>query len=450
MKWFRILGFLLTLAVCQRVQAQTATVTWGTTYQTIDGFGAASIFLHGNSNLASHMGLFFNPSTGVGYSILRVEVPDDGSCTTVNSTCAGDLTTMNAALAINPALRIFATSLSPPASMKTNANTFCTAGPGNGALLPGSYAAFATYLANYVKSVAAQGISLYAVSITNEPNYCASYDAALWTAAQIDTFVRVNLGPTFAANGITTKIMLPESDTSSTLAGLANTTMTDSSAVGYVGLVATHDYSGSGNLGTTAQVVTYTTGGKNFWETEVSDYDTFDATITSGLIYAKEIHDWMTGSNLNAWNFWWLVGLNGNNEGLIDNATSVVAKRLYTIGNFAKFVRPGWVRIDATATPQALVLVSAYKDPSSGNFAIVVINRNGSSVSQDFSLVGYTTSSATPWITSASLNLTQQSIISVSGNSFSYTLPADSVTTFFGVAANADPNPPAGLKATVH
>ena len=326
-----ILAALLLGLLPMALHAQTATVTWGTTFQTLDGFGASSIVLDGNSNLASHMSLFFNTSTGMGYSILRVEVPDDGSCTTVNSTCAGDLTTMNAALAINPALRIFATPLSPPASMKTNASTTCTAGAGNGALLSGSYAAFATYLANYVKSVAAQGITLYAISVQNEPNYCPSYAGALWTAAQLDTFIKTNLGPTFAANSITVKVMMPESTGSAELAGLANTTMTDGSAVGYVGLVATHDY----DVSEVASPVTYTTGGKNFWETEVSDFNTFDPTITSGLTYAKEIHDWMVGSNLNAWNWWWLVGLNGDNEGLIDNATSVVAKRLYTIGNWS-------------------------------------------------------------------------------------------------------------------
>jgi glucuronoarabinoxylan endo-1,4-beta-xylanase len=39
---------------------------------------------------------------------------------------------------------------------------------------------------------------------------------------------------------------------------------------------------------------------------------------------------------------------------------------------------------------------------------------------------------ATPWITSSSLNLASQSSVSVSSNSFTYILPADSVTTLVG------------------
>jgi glucuronoarabinoxylan endo-1,4-beta-xylanase len=436
---------VLLLSLTLLAKAQTATITWSTTYQTIDGFGASSMFLDQNTpNLAKNMGLFFNSSTGVGFSILRVELPDDGSCSTVNSACAGDIGTMNAALAINPSLRIFATPLSPPASMKTNGSTICNTGSGNASLITGDYGAYATYLTNYVKSVAAQGITLYAISVQNEPDYCpTTYDGAVWTAAEIDSFVKNNLGPDFAAASITVKIMLPESDESSDLASMANTTMTDSGAVGYVGLVATHDYASP----PTANPVTYATGDKNFWETEASDFNKFDATMTSGLSYAKAITDWMSGSNLNSWNFWWLVGLNGDNEGLVDNASSVIAKRTYTMGNFSKFVRPNWVRVSATETPTAGVYITAYKDPVSGTFAIVAVNTTGSSQNMTFSFDGFTSTTVAPWLTDTNNNLAQQSSITAS-SSFTATLGASSVTTFVG-QAETGASPPAPTNLTI-
>jgi glucuronoarabinoxylan endo-1,4-beta-xylanase len=440
----KLLPFLA-LLLCPAAFPQTATVSFGTVNQTIDGFGAASIFLQGNSNLSSNLGLFYGTGSGqLNYSILRVQIPDGaggsltGDCSTVNTACAGDVTTINTVLTLNPNVKIFATSLSPPASMKSNGSTTCSGGAGSGSLLAGSYSAYATWLVNYVKSVnplLTGGATIYAISIQNEPNYCPSYDGALWTAANFDTFIKTNLGPAMASAGLTTLVMFPETSGSSSLASIANTTMTDGSAVGYVGLVATHDYDNAGLTPPTANPITYTTGGKNYWETEVSDFNSFDATMYRGVYVAQQIHAWMTGSNLNAWNFWWLVGLNGDNEGLIDNTSSVTSKATYTIGNWAKFVRPGWSRIGATANPQSGVYITAFKAPTGGQFVVVAINQNGSGTSQTINgLTGVTT--LTPWVTSASLNLAAQSSVSVSSGSVTYTLPADSVTTFVGSVAS--------------
>jgi hypothetical protein len=75
--------------------------------------------------------------------------------------------------------------------------------------------------------------------------------------------------------------------------------------------------------------------------------------------------------------------------------------------------------------------VSAYKNPSSGDYAIVVVNQNSATEALNFSLTGFAASTVvTPWITSASLNLIAQTAVPVSNNAFSYTVPASSVTTF--------------------
>jgi hypothetical protein len=100
------------------------------------------------------------------------------------------------------------------------------------------------------------------------------------------------------------------------------------------------------------------------------------------------------------------------------------------VGNFSKFVRPGFYRIGASATDNNLQ-VSAYNDPLTGKFAIVVINPYGS-LTTTFALDGFSANSVTPWVTSASLNLEPQPALSVNGSSFSYTLPASSVVTFVG------------------
>ena len=464
----RILGTLLLLSVFSlKVQAQTATVTWGTVYQKIEGFGAYDDGQYGINLTPAQLDQVFSTTAtpGAGLSLLRTQVPDGGSnhpgnCSSIGTGCSVTITDLQGAIARGA--KVWATSWSPPASLKSNGSVICNTGSGNASLNASSYSAFATWQSNYIASLSAVGIPLYVISVQNEPDYCpTTYEGAVWTAAQFDTYVKTNLGPTLAANGQSgVKIMMPETGHSNELSSYADTAFTDSAALAYLSIAATHDYdydSSTGGFQINLSQSTYPNAqsdGKELWETEVfgqisGNSGTYDPSITDALGWAQNIHSWMVNANANAWHWWTITGPETDNEALYGTDQTTPAKRLWAIGNYSRFVRPGFVRIDATATPQAGVLVSAYKQTSSGNFAIVVINHNASSVSQGFSLVGFTTSSVAPWITSASLNLIQQSNMSVSGNSFSYTLPADSVTTFVGVAGGAAPSPPADLKVTV-
>jgi glucuronoarabinoxylan endo-1,4-beta-xylanase len=142
-------------------------------------------------------------------------------------------------------------------------------------------------------------------------------------------------------------------------------------------------------------------------------------------------------ANANAWHYWWLIDspTNRDNEGL-SMPNGKPTKRLYMMGNFSKFIRPGYYRIDATADPTVGILVSAYKDSALGNFAIVAINSNRSKTTLNFSFDGFTASTVTPWITDPALNLVKRSAVSA-GAGFMYSLPADSVTTFIGAGVSS-------------
>src|SRR5208283_2577670 len=167
MKWFRILGFLLTMAVCQNVQAQTATVNWTTTHQGIDGFGVWSD-TYVETLSTTQINQVFSTSTGAGLSLLRVQVPDadttgndnPGDCSSVGVACSGTVTDMQNAIA--QGAKVWATAWSPPASMKvinvaggTPPNVFCMQGSNTTSLAVGSYSAYAQWLANYISSLAA-------------------------------------------------------------------------------------------------------------------------------------------------------------------------------------------------------------------------------------------------------------------------------------------------------
>ena len=404
-------GHLTSAAATLTVSSHpTVTVNWSDVHQQIDGFGAASVST-GDGITDSQADLFWSTTAGVGLSLLRVQIQTDGTYP--------DLATMQKAQ--DRGVRIWGTPWSPAASMKSNGST-----NNGGSLLATDYQAYANYLSSYVQGLKnSYGISLYALSIQNEPDYTASWQSCIWTGQQFHDFLGNNLLPTFAKNGVTTKIMMPEE--SGWKFDLATTTLDDSVTAAGVSIIAGHNYDG-------ASAAPYPLGqnqGKHLWETEVSSFEAFDPSMTNGLRWAQKINDWMTIANANAWHYWWLIDGNSDNEALL-GPSGQTTKRLYVMGNYSKFVRPGYYRIGASASPVSGISVSAYKDPSTGKFAIVAINQNASAVTLDFALSGFTANTVVPWVTSASLNLVEQPSITVGGSAFVATLPAASVTTFVG------------------
>jgi len=112
-------------------------------------------------------------------------------------------------------------------------------------------------------------------------------------------------------------------------------------------------------------------------------------------------------------------------------------KRSYVIGQWSRFVRPGWLRI-GVSNHSAAVLITAFKNPKDGSFAVVAVNPSTKKIPQEFALRGFRTDSVTPWITSQQSSLSPQVPVAVRGDNFSYTLPALSVTTFSGTITKAE------------
>ncbi|UED88735.1 RICIN domain-containing protein [Streptomyces profundus] len=108
------------------------------------------------------------------------------------------------------------------------------------------------------------------------------------------------------------------------------------------------------------------------------------------------------------------------------------------MAQFARFVRPGYVRIEATANPASNLYVSAYRGGES-NVVVVAINKGTSAVNQQFSLANTSASSATYWLTDASRNVAPQGTVNVSNGSFTAALPARSITTFVTSVSGGSP-----------
>jgi glucuronoarabinoxylan endo-1,4-beta-xylanase len=144
---------------------------------------------------------------------------------------------------------------------------------------------------------------------------------------------------------------------------------------------------------------------------------------------AKEIHDSMTVASHNAYLWWWVRDWPALNSftGLID-ANNNLKPAGYAMAHYSKFIRPGYVRCNATYNPSSNIYVSAYE--GSDHFVIVALNMGSSSVDQPFTIQNATVTSFTAWQTSPTENLAQMGTVDASSGSFTYTLPGQSITTF--------------------
>jgi glucuronoarabinoxylan endo-1,4-beta-xylanase len=437
-------------------------VDWNNLHQRIDGFGASSAWqgtwtstqadlLFSTNNGISYTDTKGTNGTynGIGLSLLRNHISFAGSASSNAIPSTSETSIMQMAQA-RGAL-VWSTPWTPAAGFKSTNDIYDTNRATGGGVNGGSYNGngnnttnlnYASQLANYVVSMKNQGITLYAISVQNEPDAnVTSYEACQWSGAQIRDFV-TNLHNAMVTKGVSaTRIIIPESENWSSKPGLYTPTLSDPNAAADVSIIADHNYDNCPPSGTPASL---STSGKSLWETEVAKLNcagSFDGSITDGIYWAGRIHLFMTVAQANAWHYWWLVSDNPDNEGLTDNSSAtngVLAKRMFVLGQWSRFVRPGYYRIDANNSGTAQI--SAYKDTNSGLFAIVAINPNSTDVNQTFNLTNFSATSVTPWITSSNLSLASQTPVPLTGASFTYMLPALSVVTFVGQGVGSASN----------
>jgi glucuronoarabinoxylan endo-1,4-beta-xylanase len=367
---------------------------------------------------AAQQTLLFDPVNGIGLTLLRVGI-ESASGTSVIMGTAG--------LTDGPAItkfggKVWAAPWSPPATDKNNDNV--NGGTSTNTLKTADYEAWATTLAAFPAYYKAQtGVDLYAVSAQNEPDFNATYEACLYSASQLVSFIDV-LGPKLAALNPPVKVLAAEPDNWGNLwggDGYGPAINADSAASSYVGPIATHDYGGT-SAGTYARPAPPASNTHHVWETECTPSGT-DAITTATMIYAA----FATGG-ASAWHYWWT-------ESLLPNGAANPPPQLYAMGNFSKFVRPGYVRIGVTGAPTpsgTVPLVVAFTNPTDSTVAIVVVNGGGA---QQISLFVSGTawpSTVTPYVTSATAKLTPGTAITLTAARFSASLAAQSVTTFVG------------------
>jgi glucuronoarabinoxylan endo-1,4-beta-xylanase len=431
------IGTFIAYAVWKVSPSAHIAVDWGTTYQTIDGFGASSA---GDVDTLSPglMDIFYATSNSdLGLDFIRLKIypnltdceGDEGAGNCAKVAAGPTLSTpdlANAQAAIARGARVVAGEWSPPGPMKTSGGY-----QGGGAFKGDSsnYSDLASLQAAFVDEMAkTYHIPIYALSPQNEPDVIEPYPTCSWTAQQYHDYVPY-LAAALAKTGHSdVKILIAEKSTWATT--YDTVAMNDPAVAADIAILAEHAY------GSSASRLTWNNfTHQHIWQTEVSDFGPHDGSIKNALIYAKQIHDWLTVADVNAW-FWWALK---DDQGETHNCclgdlNGTIAKRAYAIGNWSRFVGPGWQRIGVTNSGP--LLITAFKGPKQ-QFAVVVVNNRRWPVwRQTFTLSGVTARRApiTPWLTSAKASLTPQPAVSLNaaGTAFTYSLPARSIVTFQG------------------
>ena len=127
---------------------------------------------------------------------------------------------IQAALAVNPNLRLWASPWTPPVWMKSGYKTDSGAPSGGSAVRPSYFdggnmntddstlKAHAQYFVKFIQAYEAQGIPIETVAPQNEPGFDQNYPSCLWDKTTFTNFVGKYLGPAFTSASLNTKIML--------------------------------------------------------------------------------------------------------------------------------------------------------------------------------------------------------------------------------------------------
>ncbi|OQP45838.1 glucosylceramidase [Niastella populi] len=235
------------------------------TFQSIDGFGYT--LTGGSATLLNALPaatldallkeLFLWDSTHIGVSYLRLSIGASdlsASTFTYDDVPAGEtdptlahfsidkekqdlIPILKKIVALNPAIKILGSPWSAPVWMKTNGSFV------GGSLKPEYYGVYATYFVKYIQAMKAEGITIDAITVQNEPLHGGNNPSMVMQAVDQAAFIKNNLGPAFAAAGITTKIITYDHNADRPDYPLA--ILNDAAAKAYVDGSAFHLYGGS-------------------------------------------------------------------------------------------------------------------------------------------------------------------------------------------------------------
>ncbi|GCE30216.1 hypothetical protein KDA_57000 [Dictyobacter alpinus] len=470
-------GLSMFLHTSQKAQADySISVDPAQQYQTIQGWGSSMAWWAnwaGSLSDSQRVPLadkLFDPNTGIGLNVLRYNFGADGpgnvchnaiangkagvytNIPTYEPTAGAYDWTQDAnqrwvlQAAQDRGANVFEGFVnSPPAWMTTNS---CTSGAnGNSENLSSShYDDYTSYMATIAQHFHdTWGLPLQTLAAFNEPtpgywNFNGDQEGSNISTGTQNTIVN-KLAAKLDQTGVSAYSQISAPDDTAVNASNNDYDSYDANAKAAIIQYNTHTYGGSTGDRDYAYNTIGQNGNKRLW---MSEWGTGaqSSPIAAGLTLSHEILTDEQHLHPASWVIWQAAdnyaNASGSGNGGSDNDLWGLAStdssgnitypsRYYALGNYSKFVRPGYKMIGNSdgntfsaydAGSQTLVLVTTNDGTGSTNVTYNLSN---------FSSVG---GSATPYQTTSNQNLAQIANVGITNNTFTSTLPAQSITTF--------------------
>jgi glucosylceramidase len=340
---------------------------------------------------------YFDPVHGHGYSLCRVHM---NSCDFALGNYAHAATPGDVALrdfnidrdrqallpfiqaaqrAAGRPLQLLVSPWSPPPWMKSNGRM-----NDGGHLLPQFRAAWAQCYVRFIQAYAEAGVSVWGVSVQNEPAATQRWDSCIYSAEEERDFVRDHLGPALLAAGLGAVKIVIWDHNRDLLVERASTVLSDPEAAKFVWGTGFHWY-GEDHF-EQVQLLHDAWPDKQLLFTEgCQEGGPHTGSWDLGERYARSIIN-----DLNRWTVGWidwnllLDSSGGPNHAanlcsapILANAAGQALEHqssYYYLGHFARFIKPGAQRVLCAASRQVLE-VTAFVNVD-GSLAVVLLNRS--------------------------------------------------------------------------
>lgn len=442
------LAGLLGLCAAQGSEAATATIDTATRYQTLEGFGAGSVYY--TNWLPAHpnaQAIYDTMFTGLGLSYLRL---GNWNQDTTNPLTADSTIVAEGRKRLGSRFKILMSSWSAPGWMKGSGST--KGSDANGTMYSkakntlkktGStyaYADFGHWWKRTLVRYATKGIVPTVISLQNEPDMNASYEETLFDAVQNDSIAGYPQALKAVHDSLATLQSPPKIYGPEVLGiGYGNfqkyADAMDRSLVDGYNYHLYHGSTGGAYIdpdGFNTILTTLSTKytGKSWM---MSEYCPMRSTHPASdmLTLAHLMINTLTKGNASSYINWELIWGDGGQMVQIDNPwtkkTWSVNPEYHGMRHFSKFTSPGWRRVSASSD-DAKVRVVAFTSPAGDSTTLIALNLdtvNAKTLATGGKLVGTTD----VWQSVAGGSYSKRLAALATNGTGSIALPAGSLTT---------------------
>ncbi len=433
----------------------TGQVDVSTVFQELEGFGASGAWyenwLTAHKKKSELYDVLFDE---LGLDIYRIRNLYDISTSSINRTQE----IVAAAKARNPMLKIMISSWSPPAYLKSDANTIggTLKKDPNGNYM---YNEFAEWWAESLDEYSSRGINPDYMNMQNEPDFLTDWDTCKFTPTESEDWAGYNLAFEAVYEELDSrmaeqpKLLAPEACGCGNSQAYIDALIDPNHVYGF----AHHHYSDGGydfpdSLVPAMENFAENYGYKPLFQTEYSR-GTGEESFSAALNLARHMHNSLVHEGTCAFLYWDLFW--GESGGLVTipsygSSSYTINHTYYAFKQYSAFTDPGWRRVDASTDSSGL-RISAFTNPDVNELSIVIINISEVDIALNLSMGDFSPDSSAVYRTSETENtkylgtlsewvlLTRESVTTLSlTGSFSPENCSDVQTAGFGFTSDTN------------